>query len=497
MRVRTVWGVLLLLGGLLVTTAGPAEAQTTFDVSPSTGLHDYQRVQVTITGAVPGASVGWCQYPNDDPDPGPQCISSRYFGLGTANGAGSVFGELRVRRVLERTWNGVPVDCAAAEPGCTIGWGYVSDLQTLGTVPLEFAPVPPPPVERGTIEVSPTSGLPDAADLTVQGEGFRPSAPLVIFQCRLDLGFPAGCMEARNGLAWSTDADGRFTAMVTVFADGSVVGAPFGDCRSSPCSIAVAEAIDVGGTAVVGPALLFDPPPVRILPGHAVLHEGDPAQSSVLVLLSRPADHEVRVGWETVASGQPTNPATPGVDYEPASGVAVFPVGTTSVALPVVALDDPLDEPYELLAVRLHDAVGATLDAPEHTFDVLVEDDDRTPTIVPGAAQVMEGDAEGGTLVVPVFLDQPSAATISARWQTLAVGGLSLPEATPESDYVPSAGFAVFPPGQTMATVEIPVVGDAAPEPGELVVLSFDLPEHAALGGFWGLGFGGIADDDS
>jgi hypothetical protein len=53
-----------------------------------------------------------------------------------------------------------------------------------------------------------------------------------------------------------------------------------------------------------------------------------------------------------------------------------------------------------------------------------------------------------------------------------------------------------FEPGQTTATAVLTVVGDTGPEPDEYVVVSFSQPTNARMGGFWGLGFAVITDDD-
>ena len=38
--------------------------------------------------------------------------------------------------------------------------------------------------------------------------------------------------------------------------------------------------------------------------------------------------------------------------------------------------------------------------------------------------------------------------------------------------------------------------GDVVDEPDEYVVVAFGNPTHARMGGFWGLGFAILADDD-
>jgi hypothetical protein len=45
--------------------------------------------------------------------------------------------------------------------------------------------------------------------------------------------------------------------------------------------------------------------------------------------------------------------------------------------------------------------------------------------------------------------------------------------------------------------VDVVVNGDGVDEPDEVVVVALREPTNASIGGFWGLGFGGITDDDS
>ena len=45
--------------------------------------------------------------------------------------------------------------------------------------------------------------------------------------------------------------------------------------------------------------------------------------------------------------------------------------------------------------------------------------------------------------------------------------------------------------------MSITVNGDVTVEPDELVVVRFSSPTNATLGGYYGLGFGGITNDDA
>ena len=64
-------------------------------------------------------------------------------------------------------------------------------------------------------------------------------------------------------------------------------------------------------------------------------------------------------------------------------------------------------------------------------------------------------------------------------------------------DYVPSYGSVTFEPGETQKTVSVTIVGDELDEPDESVCVSFRNPTNARIGGFFGLGFVVILDDEA
>ena len=53
-----------------------------------------------------------------------------------------------------------------------------------------------------------------------------------------------------------------------------------------------------------------------------------------------------------------------------------------------------------------------------------------------------------------------------------------------------------FAPGQTTQTVPVTINGDTLNEPDELLIVSLTNPTNATIGGFLGLGFGTIINDD-
>ena len=119
-----------------------------------------------------------------------------------------------------------------------------------------------------------------------------------------------------------------------------------------------------------------------------------------------------------------------------------------------------------------------------------------TPTVLPGVGSVVEGNSGTTTLQVPVTLSNPSARTVTVAWSTAYGPGAPDYMAVPGDDYQAASGTVTFNPGQTSASVTIVVNGDALVEPDEYVVVSFHDPTNANMGGYFGLGFGTITNDD-
>ena len=119
----------------------------------------------------------------------------------------------------------------------------------------------------------------------------------------------------------------------------------------------------------------------------------------------------------------------------------------------------------------------------------LIVDDDPLPVITPGVGSVTEGSTTV-QMAVPVTLSAPSGRTVTVAWQTLAAS------ASPPGDFTSASGTVTFAPGETLKTVPVTVHGDLVPEPDEGFLISFTNPANATVGGFYGLGFGLITDDD-
>lgn len=233
-----------------------------------------------------------------------------------------------------------------------------------------------------------------------------------------------------------------------------------------------------------------DPGLPAAVPGFGEALESD-GVVRVPLTLSHPVAHEVAVEWTTVHVGTLFE-ATPGEDYDAASGTVTFAPGQTEAEAEIVVHDDLDRENDQLIVVSFHHPTGAVMGGFWGLGYGGVVDDDW-PKAVPGTVEVTEG-ATDVTVLVPVTLSQPSSEEVTVSWSTLHVGGLSLPEATPGEDYQVASGQLVYAPGETVAWIEITVSADALVEPSELLVVSLQAATNARVGGFWGLGFVVIHD---
>lgn len=235
-----------------------------------------------------------------------------------------------------------------------------------------------------------------------------------------------------------------------------------------------------------------------VVPGSAAVAEGNSGTTAtnVPVALSTPSDQTVTVEWTTLhVPGAPADQADPTSDYTPTSGTVTFAAGETSKTVAVTVNSDTLVEPDEYLVVSFHDPTNAMMGGFWGLGFGIISNDDHA-RVLPGVASVGEGNGGITTLEVPVTLSNPSTQTVTVQWTTLYAPGAAGDQADPATDYTPVSGTVTFAPGETSTTVSVTVNGDTATEPDEYLVLSFHDPTNAMMGGFWGLGFGVITNDD-
>lgn len=108
------------------------------------------------------------------------------------------------------------------------------------------------------------------------------------------------------------------------------------------------------------------------------------------------------------------------------------------------------------------------------------------PTVTAGAVTV---DESSGTASLPLTLSFPIPAEVTVAWTTA-------PGTTQAADFTAASGIATFAPDTTSTTIDVAVTDDDIDEPDQSFAVVLSDPSNAEVGGFYGLGFVTIADDD-
>jgi virginiamycin B lyase len=245
----------------------------------------------------------------------------------------------------------------------------------------------------------------------------------------------------------------------------------------------------------IGRIILGEP---LVVPGSGAVVKGSSGTIDlhVPVTLSNPWTQTVTARWRTVfVPGAPANQADPTTDYTPASGTVTFAPGATAQTVTISINGDTLVEPDEYIVVQFGDPTNATMGG-YYGLGFGSIDNNSDDRVVPGAGSVLEGNSGTTDVHVPVTLSIPSGQTVTARWRTVFVPGAPANQADPTTDYTPASGTVTFAPGATAQTVTISINGDTLVEPDEYIVVQFGDPTNATMGGYYGLGFGVITNDD-
>ena len=178
--------------------------------------------------------------------------------------------------------------------------------------------------------------------------------------------------------------------------------------------------------------------------------------------------------------------ATAGSDYQAASGTLTFAPGQTSQNVIVYVNGDTIDEPDETFYFNLSGAVNATINPNQFAHGTILNDD--LTVSVSDAAPVVEGNSGTTPAVFTISLSAPSTHVVTVGYFTS--GGT----ATAGTDYVMTSGTVTFNPGQTSATITVPVIGDTVAESNETFNLYLAQTSNVTLAR--AVGTGTILDDD-
>jgi hypothetical protein len=242
------------------------------------------------------------------------------------------------------------------------------------------------------------------------------------------------------------------------------------------------------GDTATGTILDDDP---RLTINNISVLEGNSGLTTAFftVSLSAPTERDVTFVY---ATGNGT--AVVFEDFVGTTGTSIIPAGQLSVDVPVSIIGDLFAEPDEYFYLRLLSSTGAAFyqgEGSSYGICTILDDGDvapPTPTVyIDGAPEVIEG-AAGAALTFTINLTSPSLFVIRVDY---AVTGGS---ATPNVDYTPISGTAVFPIGQTSFIISVPVIDDSLSEANETVIVTLSNSVNAVMGNATATGT--IIDDD-
>jgi hypothetical protein len=188
----------------------------------------------------------------------------------------------------------------------------------------------------------------------------------------------------------------------------------------------------------------------------ATLVEGDSGSANLEFSVSLSAALGEPVTFSYATSD---DTASAGDDYDASSGTARIDAGQTSLTLSVPVHGDTTVETDEGLTLTLSNA-SSNARLADGAASGTIENDDRPQLSIADVTQD-EGDADAA-LQFSVTLDQPAAAPVSFSYATQD-GSATVAD----SDYTAASGNVTIPAGQSAATIDVTVHGDAIAEPDE------------------------------
>ncbi|MGI9601108.1 MAG: neocarzinostatin apoprotein domain-containing protein, partial [Acidimicrobiales bacterium] len=407
----TVGGFFGLGVGVIVNDDGPLTPS--IDIAPGVGLNGGDVITISGRDWRPNYTVGVCQADAVAHTP-PESGCRAEVGGGPVYVGTDAYGwfsrDYRVDRWIHVGALGAFIDCADPATPCVLGAGEINSGVPDGpivSVPLPFADPPAPPVTRGTVTVTPSTGVTNFQTLTVTGSGFRADAQIEVYPCVAQPTVPSDCA---NTLRVDTTADAAGAFQATLSAPQFILG---NDCVVASCAVGAAEAVDFVGTLASAPVAFAQPPPV-VLPMVASVVEGDAPSTvtvDVPVELSAPSSNTVTVQWETfvVPELDSALQAEPGADYVADSGVVTFVPDDVDEMVSIEVNGDAVGENDELIVVRFHSPTDAVLGGFYGLgVGVIVDDDERVLTVTPNS------DLDGGDLVTLAGSGWAPGSTVAA-----------------------------------------------------------------------------------
>jgi Ca2+-binding RTX toxin-like protein len=265
-------------------------------------------------------------------------------------------------------------------------------------------------------------------------------------------------------------------------------------------AVTVPNSPSIGTEGTVGTATILDEdtasgPVISLSAGSAVV-ESSANQIRFVVTLSEAAVDAVTVNYRTLL-GTASNAD---LFYTSTSannnGTVTFAPGETSKDVLIYTTNDALEERDENIVLELYDPVGARLEGGlpvVRQSGVILDNDGAQVDLAFFVSDpvIVEGESGQKMAVFEVRLSQPAPSAFSATYTTIdatAVAG---------SDYVATSGTVNFVPGQDVAFVSVPVIGNTLSEPSEVFSLAVTAPNSPAIDTDGAVGTATILDNDT
>ncbi len=164
--------------------------------------------------------------------------------------------------------------------------------------------------------------------------------------------------------------------------------------------------------------------------------------------------------------------ATGGEDYATRTGTLSFQPDETSQTVSVPVSGDLVGEGDEVFLLRLSQPVNATLADGEGA--ATIRDDDEVEIRIDDLVQ-LEGAEGSRDAVFTVRLSRLSAREVTVAYATADV------DATAGDDYLAASGVLTFPPGETVTSLSVPILGDVEQESHESFLVHLSGALNATL----------------
>ena len=168
--------------------------------------------------------------------------------------------------------------------------------------------------------------------------------------------------------------------------------------------------------------------------------------------------------------------AQAGSDYAPLNDTLTFAPGETKKAITVLVNGDATFELNEAFTVNLSNAVGATIARGKGTGRGTVQNDDAMPTVTIGDGSLVVETPTGFVAQFAISLSDASGVPATVKYGT--VNGT----AKSGQDFKNTTATLVFPAGQTVGIIAIPILGDPASKTGKTFFVKLSNPKQTTLG---------------